>query len=304
VAEAPAGPEGELRRFIFEHHPVRGFLIRLDGAWRELRSYRQYAPAVETLLGEAVTAALLLAATLKFRGTLTLQLAGDGHVKLLVAQCTHDFEVRAVASADTHTEAPTNFRELVGEGRLTVTIESEERSMRYQGIVSLVGANLSACLENYFATSEQLPTRLALMADAQRTAGVLVQKMPAASSQGEALAAVSQTVWEDAQNNLRTLEPALLRDGDAQQVLTSICRDHDCRLFCASAVRFACRCNRSRVAGVLRALGFDEIRSILAEQGAVTVTCEFCGRPYRFDAIDAERLFSEGSSPEAPLTLN
>jgi molecular chaperone Hsp33 len=69
-------------------------------------------------------------------------------------------------------------------------------------------------------------------------------------------------------------------------------------------VRFGCRCNSARVEGVLRALGSDEIRSILAEQGAVTVTCEFCGRPYRFDAIDAERLFSQGSSPEAPLTLN
>jgi molecular chaperone Hsp33 len=304
VAEALAGAGGELRRFIFEHHPVRGFLVRLDGAWRELRSYRRYAPAVETLLGEAVSATLLLAATLKFHGTLTLQLAGNGHVKLLVAQCTHNFEVRAVANTDSDAEAPTGFRALAGDGRLTVTIESEERSTRYQGIVSLVGENLAACLENYFATSEQLPTRLALMADAQRSAGVLVQKMPAASSQGEALAAISQTVWEHAQSNLRTLDPALLRDGDAQHVLKSICRDHDCRLFGANSVRFACRCNSARVEGVLRALGSDEIRSILAEQGAVTVTCEFCGRPYRFDAVDAERLFSQGSSPEAPLTLN
>jgi molecular chaperone Hsp33 len=304
VAEALAGAGGELRRFIFEHHPVRGFLVRLDGAWRELRSSRRYAPAVETLLGEAVSATLLLAATLKFHGTLTLQLAGNGHVKLLVAQCTHNFEVRAVANTDSDAEAPTGFRALAGDGRLTVTIESEERSTRYQGIVSLVGENLAACLENYFATSEQLPTRLALMADAQRSAGVLVQKMPAASSQGEALAAISQTVWEHAQSNLRTLDPALLRDGDAQHVLKSICRDHDCRLFGANSVRFACRCNSARVEGVLRALGSDEIRSILAEQGAVTVTCEFCGRPYRFDAVDAERLFSQGSSPEAPLTLN
>jgi molecular chaperone Hsp33 len=294
----------ELRRFIFEQHPVRGFWMRLDDAWRELRSYRHYTPAVETLLGEAVSATLLLAATLKFQGTLTLQLSGDGFLKLLVAQCTHDFEVRAVA--DTHPGAGTarNFRELVGDGRLTVTIESQERATRYQGIVSLAGESLAACLESYFATSEQLPTRLSLFADASRAAGVLIQKMPAASTQGEALAAVSQEVWEDAQSNLQAVGPALLRDCDAQQVLKSICRDRDCRLFSATALRFGCRCNTSRVEGVLRALGEEEIRDILAEQGAVTVTCEFCGRPYRFDAIDTERLFSRGASPEAPLTLN
>jgi molecular chaperone Hsp33 len=289
---------------MFEHHPVRGFWIRLDGAWRELRSFRHYAPAVEALLGEAVSSILLLAATLKFQGSLTLQLAGDGHVRLLVAQCTHNFEVRAITHTLSDADAPSSFRELVGEGRLTVTIESDDRSTRYQGIVSLSGESLAACLENYFETSEQLPTRLALVADAQRTAGVLIQKMPAASTQGEALAAVSQQVWEDAQSNLRALDAALLRDGEAQAVLKSICRDQDCRLFSGSVVRFACRCNTARVEGLLRALGFEEVRSIVAEQGAVTVTCEFCGRPYRFDAVDAERLFSGGSSPQTPPTLN
>jgi len=304
VAEPMAGADGELRRFILESHPVRGFWIRMDGAWRDLRAFQHYAPAVERLLGEAVSAALLLAATLKFQGTLTLQLAGDGLVKLLVAQCTHDFRVRAVARAVDDIGEPTSFRQLAGQGRLTVTIESEDRSERYQGIVSLEAETLSDCLENYFATSEQLPTRLALIADSAQATGVLLQKTPSASAQGEALAAVSQTVWEQSQARLQALEPALLRDGSAQQILNRICADHDCRLFSSHPIRFACRCSSGRVSGVLRALGADEIRSILAEQGAVTVTCEFCGRPYRYDAIDVERLFSQGSSPETPQSLN
>jgi molecular chaperone Hsp33 len=70
VAEVPADSDGELRRFILERHPVRGCWVRLDGAWRELRSHQRYPPAVEALLGEAVAASLLLAATLKFQGTL------------------------------------------------------------------------------------------------------------------------------------------------------------------------------------------------------------------------------------------
>jgi molecular chaperone Hsp33 len=304
VAEVLASSDGELRRFILERHPVRGFWIRLDGAWRELRSFHRYPPAVEALLGEAVTASLLLAATLKFQGTLTLQLAGDGLVNLLVAQCTHEFAIRAVARADDSIDEPVSFRQLVGDGRLTVTIEAEERAARYQGIVSLEGANLADCLENYFATSEQLPTRIALAADGASAGGVLLQKIPAASAQGEALAAVSQDVWEDLQSRLAALDAPLLRLGTAKQVLQRICGEHDCRLFQGSSVRFACRCSEGRVAGLLRSLGPAEMRTILAEQGAVTVTCEFCGRPYRFDAIDVERLFTDGANPEAPHSLN
>jgi molecular chaperone Hsp33 len=304
VAEVLGGADGELRRFILERHPVRGFWIRLDGAWRELRSFHRYPPAVEALFGEAVTASLLLAATLKFQGTLTLQLAGDGLVNLLVAQCTHEFAIRAVARFDDGIDGPVGFRQLVGDGRLTVTVEAEERSARYQGIVSLQGASLAACIESYFATSEQLPTRIALGADAASTGGVLLQKLPAASTQGEALAAVSQDVWEDLQSRVAALDAPLLRTGTAEEVLQRICGEHDCRLFQGSPVRFACRCSEGRVAGLLRSLGPEEMRSILAEQGAVTVTCEFCGRPYRFDAIDVERLFTDGANPEAPHSLN
>jgi molecular chaperone Hsp33 len=304
VAEVLASSDGELRRFILERYPVRGFWIRLDGAWRELRSFHRYPPPVEALLGEAVTASLLLAATLKFQGTLTLQLAGDGLVNLLVAQCTHEFVIRAVARADESIDGAVSFRQLVGDGRLTVTIEAEERGARYQGIVGLEGANLAACLENYFASSEQLPTRIALAADAVSAGGVLLQKIPGASAQGEALAAVSQEVWEHLQSRLATLEAPLLRQGTAEQVLQRICDEHDCRLFQGSPVRFACRCSDGRVAGLLRSLGPEEMRGILAEQGAVTVTCEFCGRPYRFDAIDVERLFTDGANPEAPRSVN
>jgi molecular chaperone Hsp33 len=304
VADVLASADGELRRFILERHPVRGFWVRLDGAWRELRSHQRYPPAVESLLGEAVAASLLLAASLKFQGTLTLQLAGDGLVNLLVAQCTHDFVIRAVARFDDGIDAPVAFRQLTGDGRMTVTVEAEERASRYQGIVALQGATLAECLENYFATSEQLPTRIALAADSVSAAGLLLQKLPAAGNQGEALAAVSQEVWEDLQPRLAALDASLLRLGSAEQVLQSVCGEHDCRLFQGAPVQFACRCSEGRVAGLLRSLGSAEMRSILAEQGAVTVTCEFCGRPYRFDAIDVERLFTDGANPEPPHSVN
>jgi molecular chaperone Hsp33 len=304
VAEAILRGTGELRRFILERHPVRGFWVSLDEPWRELRRHQQYAPAVEALLGEALSASVLLAATLKFQGTLTLQLTGDGLVNLLVAQCTHELQVRAVARcAETLPEEP-SFEELIGHGRLSVTIENDQQAARYQGIVALEGPNLATCIENYFATSEQLPTSVALSADSERAAGVLLQKMPLSNAHGEALGAVAQDVWEQLQQRVGALEKPLLRRGTTEQILQRICVEHDSRLFAPAMVQFACRCSAARVAVLLRALGLDEMRGIVAEQGAVTVTCEFCGRPYRFDAIDVERLFTGAASPEAPPSLN
>lgn len=299
---AGASAEGELRRFVLERHPVRAFWTRLDGPWRELRSLQQYAPPVERLLGEAVTASVLLAATLKFQGTLTLQLQGSGRVRLLVAQCTHDLRIRGLARVDEAVDALASFRDLVGESRLVVTIEGDEHAARYQGIVQLQGETLSACLESYFETSEQLPTRIALAADEAHASGVLLQQMPSAQGEPEQLA--SQRAWEDVQLNLSTLPTPLLQHGSAEAVLRRLGGTHDGRMFAGTAVQFGCRCSGARVARLLRSLGPQEIQSVLAEIGSVTVTCEFCGRPYRFDAIDIERLFHAGASPEAPRSLN
>src|SRR5579862_6126235 len=180
AADAAGAAHGELRRFVLEHHPVRAFWTRLDGPWQELRRLQRHPPPVERLLGEAVTASVLLAATLKFQGTLTLQLQGNGAVRLLVAQCTHDLRIRALARVEQPVPPDAEFAQLVGDSRLAVTVESDERGARYQGIVALEGATLSNCLENYFATSEQLPTRIMLSAAAGYASGLLLQKMPGA----------------------------------------------------------------------------------------------------------------------------
>ena len=289
-----------VRRFIFENRPVRGHWVNLGEAWRELRAHAQYPPAVTELLGEAVAAAVLLAATLKFRGTLTFQLQGNGAVNLLVAQCTHDFRLRAVARCETAaipdgaysvSPALSHFRALAGtEGRVTVTVEAEERSLRYQGIVPLTGNSLAESLEAYFASSEQLPTRVRLVADADCAAGMLVQKLPeAGASEMEAVA----EAWSDAERGVLQLAPEALRQGSVEALLANAFPGHDLRLFRGAPVRFECRCSPGRVAGLLRALGADEVRDVLKEQGAVTVTCEFCHRPYRFDEVDVEALFTQ-----------
>jgi molecular chaperone Hsp33 len=305
-----AASRDQVRRFIFENQPVRGHWVHLEGAWRELHAHADYPPAVTELLGQAVVASVLLAATLKFRGTLTFQLEGDGAVSLLVAQCTHDFRVRAVARFDQAAvraltaegsgacQGAALFRALVGDaGRITVTVEAEEKSLRYQGIVPLSGDSLAESLEVYFASSEQLPTRVLLTADETRGAGMLVQKLPGTEDAAVNESSGVEEAWAGAQRGIKRLGPGRLREQGIEELLAQGFPGHDLRLFRGAPVRFECRCSQGRVAGLLRALGQEEVREVLNEQGSVTVTCEFCHRPYRFDPIDIDALFTDGPGP-------
>jgi molecular chaperone Hsp33 len=295
----------QVRRFIVENQPVRGHWVRLDSAWRELCAHSDYPQPVRQLLGQAVAASVLFAATLKFSGTLTLQLQGDGAVNLLVAQCTHDYRLRAVARFDADRVSEIDpqdreaFRKLVGTtGRVAVTVEADERSSRYQGIVPLHGDSLADSLEAYFASSEQLPTRLILAADDERGAGFLVQKVPGAANADES---DIEATWKDAQKGIEKLSSDDLLNRPVEELLERGFAEHDMRLFRGAPVQFECRCNQARVSGLLRALGAEEVQDILQEQGSVTVTCEFCHRPYRFGPSDIEALFSD---PAASKTLH
>ena len=308
--DSSATPRDEVRRFIVENRPVRGHWVRLEGAWRELRAHRDYPQPVRELLGQAVAASVLLAATLKFRGQLTLQLQGNGVVSLLVAQCSHDYRLRAVARFDTAAVSALSamgpsdgpgkasgevFRRLVGtEGRFAVTVEADERNMRYQGIVPLSGDSLAGSLEAYFARSEQLPTRVLLAADGERGAGVLVQKLPEDAASDDSQVG---EIWEQAERGIERLSAEDLLQCPVEELLGRGFAAQDMRLFRGAPVQFECRCSHGRVTSLLRALGAEEVRDVLREQGSVTVTCEFCHRPYRFDEGDVAALFADGPEP-------
>lgn len=292
-----------IRRFAFERYPLRGHWVALDFAWRELRAHQVHPPAVRDLVGEAVAAATLLAGTLKFEGTLTLQLQGDGLVPLLVAQCTNDFRVRGMARFEGD-PAVTDFRALVGDGRVAVTVDAQERAARYQGIVPLEGASFSECFEHYFAGSEQIPTRVRLAADAGHAAGLLVQRLPPGVGSRDVDTETVDALLAETGAALDALEPQTLLSAGTESLLRTVLGTYDLRLYEGHQVRFECRCSPVRVAGMLKALGADELHAILAEEGAVTVTCEFCGRPYRFDAIDVAQLLADGASPSGSIRLN
>jgi molecular chaperone Hsp33 len=314
-----------LHRFMFEHFPIRGHLVHLDASWRALIEHREYPESIRNTLGEAVAASLLLAATIKFDGVLSLQLQGSGPVHLLLAQCTSGLGVRGLARfseesgraegaaagggvAEVSTRAfPTRVDELIGPGNLTVTLESGDSAQRYQGIVPIIGARLAESLQMYFENSEQLPTRLWLHADERGASGMLLQRLPGAAGMGAAAADVAlpldvaaiDDAWRRVQLIGETLTTEEMHTLSDAQILHRLFNEDDVRLYEPSPVYFRCRCSRERVSGVLQGLGEKESRSILAERGEVEVRCDFCNRAYVFDAVDVEQLFNPGV-PAAP----
>ena len=323
---------GELRKFLFEGLPVRGMLVRLDDAWREVLARRAaadggaFASEVRALLGEMTAAAVLLQAGIEFDGALVLQVFGDGPVRLAVVEVQSDLSFRATAKvvgevvAGAQLEAMLNLH---GQGRCAITLDPSERlpgRQPYQGVVPLHGdrreplQRLSQVLEHYMLQSEQLDTRLVLAADDRCAAGLLIQRLPA---QGEAN--LSSSGWkrgdEDAIgrsedfNRIALLAATLKADEllglSPEQILKRLFWEERVRLFEPALPRFACTCSRRRVAGMLRGLGRAEVESLLAERGEAEVACDFCGAVYRFDAVDVGEVFAATTpQPRGSRTVN
>jgi molecular chaperone Hsp33 len=196
-----------------------------------------------------------------------------------------------------------SFGALTGAGQIIVTVEAADRASSYQGVVPITGGSLAESLEAYFRQSEQLPTRVLLAGSAGAVAGMLVQRIPGEGGTQTADQPALEGAWQKAEDAMASLNGAALLEDDVEQRLVDMFGVDEVRVFSGHDVKFECRCSRERVANVLRSLGVDEVRSVIAEQGACTVTCEFCQKPYRFDAIDAEQLFA-GGSPRGSDAIN
>jgi molecular chaperone Hsp33 len=326
-ARAPAsvGSADTLQRFMLQGAPVRGEVVSLDAAWREVADRHAFPRSVRDRLGELCAAGLLLSASLKFDGALILQIHGDGPVSLLVVECEADGTFRATAKLrdGEHCPEDADLATLVnahGRGRFVVTLDPRTGSPQrqpYQGIVPFEGRTVAEVLERYMARSEQVPTRLWLAADDARAAGLLLQRLPdeggrpvawtpGPADDGTGAAATSGGAAEhadaDGWNRMQHLADTLTRDEllslPAESVLRRLFWQEPLTAFDARSPRFACTCSRRKVAAMLQMLGRAEIESILAEQGAVGVRCEFCNTPYEFDAVDGAELFL--SEPIAP----
>lgn len=277
-----------LQRFLFEHAPIRGELVRLETSWQTILERHDYPPLLRDLLGELAAAAVLLAATLKLQGSLVLQIQGKGALRLLVVECTGDLQIRATAKWDGELRAGA-LRELVGDGHFVITLDPRDGSQSYQGIVGLEGDSVTEILQNYMLRSEQLDTRLWLAADGKCAAGMLLQVLPPQSGQEQHPDA---DAWPRATQLADTLKREELLQLPAAQLVHRLYHEEDLRLFDAQPVVFHCGCSRQKVGSMLQMLGREEIDGILDERGSIEIFCEFCNQRYEFDSVDARQLFT------------
>jgi molecular chaperone Hsp33 len=278
----------EVQSFVFEELSIRGAVVRLDETWKQVVALHHYPETIERLLGDSVTATVLLATGLKGRPGISLQLQGNGPVKLLLVQCSGTLKVRGMAQwRDDATDAP-----LLGEGRLAVNIDPGSRGPQYQGIVPLAGTTLDECLEAYFERSEQLATRLYLRSHAGAVSGLMLQALPSAEDYGEALETLDALA--------ATITGEELQAWDTATLLRRLFASYTLRLFEPRAVTHDCRCTAEHLAGIVRMLGAAEVNDILAEQGKVELTCEFCNRSFCYDETEIARILAGGVS-EPPL---
>ena len=289
-----------VERFLLRGAPVRGEIVSLDEAWREVVARHALPAAVRDRLGELSAAALLLAATLKFDGALIVQIHGDGPVSLFVVECLTDGSYRATVklreeSGDiAHDASLASLVNAGGAGRFVVTLDPRGESPNrqpWQGIVPFQGDSVAAMLESYMQQSEQLPTRLWLAADEQRAVGLLLQKLP--DEGGKSAGQIDEDAWSRMQLLAETIRKEELLGLEPGKVLERLFWQEPLHGFDARDFHFACNCSRDKVVDMLRLLGRDEVDGIVEAQGAVEVRCDFCNELWRFDPVDCAMVFAE-----------
>lgn len=269
--------------FVFESLPVRGALIQLQKSWQRMQLGHTYQKNVLETLGHSAAATGLIAQSLKFDGTITMQLSGDGPLAMLVMQCTSKLELRGMASApDLNSHA--SFGELVSQARCAITVDAGAMERPYQGIVEVTGESLANSLENYYKRSAQIPSHIQLVSEPTSCGGILLQQMPGKARPLE-------DDWRRLGLLAATLRPDDIANGVGIDLLGKLFAEDDVRVFKPKRAVFRCRCSKKRVEDVLKMLGPEESAAACAEKGQVDVTCEYCGRTRSFDAVDVSRLF-------------
>ena len=273
-----------VQRFLFENLDIRGRLVCLTGAWRRMLDGRDYPEDIAALLGHTTALNVLLGANQKGSGRVTLQVQGSGPVKLLVADCTAELQIRGMASYE-QPGAVSTQRSLLGDGRLSVTLEDMKSGQLYQSLVPLEGQTLQEIFEHYLSQSEQTTAYLRLKADGDALCGLLLEKLPQADAR-------DPDGWNRVCHLAETLQLDETRDTQPYELLTRVFPEELMRVFRLYPVEYHCPYDEGKVKDMLLGLGREEVESILAEQGEIVIRNEMCNPEYRFDAKAIAELFA------------
>lgn len=272
-----------IQRFLFEDLDVRGALVQLGPVWRQIQRNRDYPDAVRSLLGEMAAVTAIIAGNLKTPGRITFQLSGHGAVSLLVIDCSETLNLRGFAKS----EGPivgNSISELLGDGRLLLSLDVEGMQQPYQSYVPLEGETIASVFEHYLQQSEQAPAALFLAADGNNAAGLFLQKLPAADEK-------DADGWRRVHGLAQTITAGELLSLEAPVLLQRLFHEETLRVFEPKAVTHDFPLDREKISATLRALGRDEVESLLADHGEVVVSDDLSNHEYRFSADEARALF-------------
>ncbi|MGE8540322.1 Hsp33 family molecular chaperone HslO [Acinetobacter sp. ANC 3813] len=283
------------QRFFIENSPVRGEVVHLEEALQTILAQRSYAPAVQILLGEMLSATALLASTLKIKGRISLQIQASGTFKWGMAECNHLGEVRALADyeEDPHflqAENSSTVLKTLQNPVLFINIEPEHGE-RYQGIVPFDQPTLAGCLMQYYDLSAQIPTRIVLASTAQRSGGLLIQLLPRNSEEEQRF--VDEDLWPRLTMLTETLKTEELTELNSNEILYRLYNEEEVRLPEVEKLHFGCTCSKERCANALIQIGAAAVRETLEHQNPITMDCQFCNTQYSFTAEEALSLFGE-----------
>jgi len=276
----------EVHRFLLEDLDIRGALVQLGPSWATMNSQRDYAPPVRELLGEMAAVTALIGSNLKAPGRLSFQLQGHGPVSMLVMDCNEKLQLRGMARTSLSADAEahvTGIGELLGDGRLVLTLQSQAAQTPYQSVVPLAGNSVAAVFEHFLEQSEQQPARLWLAATENTACGLFLQKLPNA----DILDADGWNRIEALAATLR-LEELLL---PPETLLTRLFHEESVRLYPPRNTAWHCPRDEEKVRNMLLSLGREEVEAMLADAEIIAVEDEICGHEYRFDAGILDELF-------------
>lgn len=281
-------PADELNRYLFDDLHVRGELVQLSTTYQRIIEGHRYPEGVKQLLGELIAVTSLLTATLKIKGEIAIQLQGDGPADYFAVNANHDQEMRAIAKVS-ESATGSGLNELVGKGNMIITIRPDIGEA-YQGVVALEHDNLADCLAHYFEVSEQIPTKIWLFHNnkTEQVAGSLIQLLPDSGDKDEQM-----NDFDHLCQLTDTIKPNEIFSLDAQTLLYRLYHQEKVRLFEPQLVTNTCSCSKEKCLTALSQLGQQEIESILAEQGSVSMTCDYCLTTYAFDYSDFHDLFNQ-----------
>jgi molecular chaperone Hsp33 len=293
----------QLIPFQFDNHIAHGAFVVIEAGVDSMLDHRDYPAALRELIGQSLAAMPLLATHSRFLGRINLQFQSEQAIKLLVAQVVQaegaPLTVRAMAKlakAATAESLDRPYAELLGSGILALMLEpADEAQPSRQAMVPIDGHSLAESLEGYFDQSEQLPTLVRLAASRDRVVGFMLQRLPLEHTKAT----------EDYWDHLRILAGTLLSDEllatPPDTLMRRLFADEAWHFQTPHAVQVSCRCSREGISLLLISLGREEVDTIVAEQGKVEVTCEFCGKAYHYTRSDAASLFAALGSEPSPL---